>query len=148
MKKWKYMSIYAPKHKPVDNEGLNDMGSKGWELICVLYLGNRWKYVFKQPLEEETEKVEEAEDPRPEFLKYMPKNMKKYDLSPDIKSNGKFEVFSICTLDYLTDSTFLHRLEKSGYKLIGMTCTESAVREGMDPTCVYAFMREKPADES
>ncbi len=51
------MSIYAPKHKPVDNEGLNDMGSKGWELICVLYLGNRWKYVFKQPLEEETEKV-------------------------------------------------------------------------------------------
>lgn len=142
------MSIYTPKQRGVDNEGLNDMGSKGWELIRVLDLGNRWEYVFKQPLEEEAEKVEEAENPLPEFLKNMPENMKKFDLSPDIKSNGKFEIFSICTLDYLTDSMFWHQLEENGFKIIGMTCTDSAIREGREPTCVYVFMREKPADES
>lgn len=148
MKKWKYKFIDTQKHAGLAQDNMNSMGSMGWELVRVLDFGNRWQYVFKQPVEEETEKAEETENPRPKFLQDMPKNMKRFDLSPDVKSNGKFEIFSICTLDYLTDLTFLHRLEKSGFKLIGMTCTESAVREGRDPTCVYAFMREKPADES
>lgn len=147
MKKWKYMSIYAPKQKAVDNEGLNDMGSKGWELIRVLDLGNRWEYVFKQPLEEETEKVEETENPRPKFLKDMPKNVTKYAMFADSETNGKFEKLSISALDYI-DPGFQLQLAYNGFELIALGCSETDIKEGRKPHCEYMFMREKPADES
>lgn len=58
MKKWKYKFIAAYKRAGLSLDYLNNMGSNGWSLVCVLDHGIQWRYVFKQPVEETTKKAD------------------------------------------------------------------------------------------